>query len=263
MLELWSLSCRQSSFVRCFLYLYQSISILMAICRLSWFSRLLLGFLPSLVTEENLCTFPVWVLVATERECHLQLRPVRAPGCNAPLIRWFQHYIYCLLVYLASPTYFLFCLLIFLTYLLPYLPFPLRIGPLHFQAGGHKWRPNLWWQWMIGLLDESGDSEIALCLQVFIKSTDCSSHGSHNKQPAQWLCLTTTRCPSLRLWYNWWVCDTLYKLFILFTYTKCLSGNLMKHWGWGLHIGISRELWIVRFDMLYEWERCLVNPKFH
>jgi len=37
----------------------------------------------------------------------------------------------------------LFSLFIFLTYLHPYLPFPLRIGPLSFQAGGHKRRPNL------------------------------------------------------------------------------------------------------------------------
>jgi len=33
--------------------------------------------------------------------------------------------------------------LFFLTYLLPYLPFSLRIGPLCFQARGHKRRPNL------------------------------------------------------------------------------------------------------------------------
>ena len=38
---------------------------------------------------------------------------------------WHWQYILCLLVYLASSSYFLF-LLIFLTDLLPYLPFPLR-----------------------------------------------------------------------------------------------------------------------------------------
>jgi len=31
----------------------------------------------------------------------------------------------------------------FLTYLLSYLSFPLRIDPLHFQAEGRKRRPNL------------------------------------------------------------------------------------------------------------------------
>jgi len=55
-------------------------------------------------------------------------------------ICWFQRYMYCLLVYLASSTYFLFSLL---TYLFPYIPFPLRIDTLLFQAGGCKRRPNL------------------------------------------------------------------------------------------------------------------------
>jgi len=36
------------------------------------------------------------------------------------------------------------CSTLFLvTYLLPYLSFPLRIYPLRFQAGGHKRQPNL------------------------------------------------------------------------------------------------------------------------
>ena len=46
--------------------------------------------------------------------------PMRAPGHNAPLIHLLilVLYMYCLLVYLASPTYFLFSLLIFLIYFL-------------------------------------------------------------------------------------------------------------------------------------------------
>ena len=58
-------------------------------------------------------------------------------------ISWFQHYIHCLLVYLACPLTSFFLYLFFLTCLLPYLPFPLRIDPLHFQAGGCKRWPNL------------------------------------------------------------------------------------------------------------------------
>jgi len=64
------------------------------------------------------------------------LGPIRTPGHNVPLI----HLFVCLLCF--PPTYFLFSLVIF-----PYFPtslyFPLRIGPLHFQAGGHKRWPNL------------------------------------------------------------------------------------------------------------------------
>ena len=56
-------------------------------------------------------------------------------------ICWYWHYIHCLLVCLA--TYFLFSSLIFLAYLLPYLTFPLKMGPLCFQARGCKRRPNL------------------------------------------------------------------------------------------------------------------------
>jgi len=56
-------------------------------------------------------------------------------------ICWFRHYIHCLLVYLASA---LTCsLIIFLTYLLPCLPFSLGVDLLHFLAGGHKRWPNL------------------------------------------------------------------------------------------------------------------------
>ena len=56
---------------------------------------------------------------------------------------WFWRCIHCLLVCLASPLTSFFLYLFFLTYLLAYLPFSFRIGPLHFQAGGHKRRPNL------------------------------------------------------------------------------------------------------------------------
>ena len=59
-------------------------------------------------------------------------------------ICWFWCYIYivCLFTWLPPLTSF-FLYLFFLTYLLPYLPFPLRIGPLHFQARGCKRRLNL------------------------------------------------------------------------------------------------------------------------
>ena len=56
--------------------------------------------------------------------------PVLASGHNAPLIR---RYIYCLLLS--------FFLHFFLTNLLPYLSFPLRIDPPCFQAGCRK-RPT-------------------------------------------------------------------------------------------------------------------------
>jgi len=52
---------------------------------------------------------------------------------------WFQRYMYCLLVYVVCfPTY-----LFFLTYLLPYLSFPLRIDPLRYQARCRKRRLHL------------------------------------------------------------------------------------------------------------------------
>jgi len=69
--------------------------------------------------------------------------PVRAPGRNAPLIRFLISAlcIYCLLVYivcfLAYP-FFTFSLLI-----CSYLSFPLRIDPLSFHAGCHKRRLNV------------------------------------------------------------------------------------------------------------------------
>ena len=58
--------------------------------------------------------------------------PVLASGHNAPLIRG---YIYCLLLS--------FFLHFFLTNLLPYLSFPLRIDLPCFQAGCRKRRLNL------------------------------------------------------------------------------------------------------------------------
>jgi len=68
--------------------------------------------------------------------------PVRAPGNNAPLIHLLISALYTLLLCLSSPltsfidliTYFSL-LICFVTYL-----FPLRIGPLCFQAGGRKRR---------------------------------------------------------------------------------------------------------------------------
>ena len=55
---------------------------------------------------------------------------------------WYQHCIYCLLVYIICfPTYLFFST--FLAYFLPYLSFPLRIDPLRFQVGCRKRRLNL------------------------------------------------------------------------------------------------------------------------
>jgi len=47
------------------------------------------------------------------------------------------------IVCLASSLTSFFLYLFFLAYLLPYLPFPLRIGLLSFQARGRKRRPHL------------------------------------------------------------------------------------------------------------------------
>ena len=59
-----------------------------------------------------------------------ELRPMQALGCNAPWIRF--------LIFFALYILFacLCCMLprLFLTYLLPYLSFLLRIDPLHFEA---------------------------------------------------------------------------------------------------------------------------------
>jgi len=73
----------------------------------------------------------------TTPPCCRQVLRVWAPGLNALLIHLL---ISALCTFFACvlnfPTYFFFSLLIFLTHLLPYLPFSLRIGPLCFQAGG-------------------------------------------------------------------------------------------------------------------------------
>ena len=57
---------------------------------------------------------------------------------------WFRSYIYILFACLCRMLFRLsFFLHSFLTHLLPYLSFPLRIDPLHFQAGYRKRRLNL------------------------------------------------------------------------------------------------------------------------
>ena len=55
----------------------------------------------------------------------------------------FWHYIYCLLVYIVRFSSYPFFFTLFLTYLLPYLSFPLRLDPLGFQAASCKRRLNL------------------------------------------------------------------------------------------------------------------------
>ena len=49
----------------------------------------------------------------------------------------------CLFTWLPPPGFLFFRYSFFLTYLLPYLHFSMRIGRLHFQAGGRKRQPNL------------------------------------------------------------------------------------------------------------------------
>ena len=66
-----------------------------------------------------------------------------APGHNAPLIQFFFcRYIYCLLVCIEYFPAYPFSSL-FLSYLFPYLSFPVRIDLLHFQAGCCKRQLNL------------------------------------------------------------------------------------------------------------------------
>jgi len=63
--------------------------------------------------------------------------------CTIDSIFDFGTIYYCLLVYIACfPTY-PFSLHFYLSYLLPYLSFPLRTDPLRFQAGSRKSRLNL------------------------------------------------------------------------------------------------------------------------
>ena len=67
-----------------------------------------------------------------------------APGHNLPLIRFLISTMYILFacLYCMPPhlSFFLYC---FLTYLLPYLSFSLRIDQPRFQAGCRKRRLNL------------------------------------------------------------------------------------------------------------------------
>ena len=67
-----------------------------------------------------------------------------APGRNAPLIRFWilARYILLACLYRTLP-HLSFFLHVFLTYLLHYLTFRLRIDPFHFQAGYLKRRLNL------------------------------------------------------------------------------------------------------------------------
>ena len=68
---------------------------------------------------------------------------MRAPGRNAPLIRFLISVLYLLFVCLYRMLSHLSFFHFFLTYLLPYLLFPLRIGVLRFQAGCRKRRQIL------------------------------------------------------------------------------------------------------------------------
>ena len=89
---------------------------------------------------------------AAEAPCRLQ----------STMCPWFQHYIYCLLVYNACfPTYpfFLHC---FLTFLLPYFSFSLRTDPLHFQAVCHKRQLNL--------------ALVFLCCGTFLSTGECINY---------------------------------------------------------------------------------------
>ena len=81
--------------------------------------------------------------VARDVACSMVYGCMRAPGVMRPWFDfWFWRYMHCLLVYIVcSPTYPFF--LFFLTYLLPYLSFPLRTDPLYFQARCRKRQLNL------------------------------------------------------------------------------------------------------------------------
>jgi len=79
---------------------------------------------------------------ALKRICSLD-SPVRTPGHNAPVIHLLTSALCILFVSLHNLLpQFLFSSL-FLTYLLPYLSFPLRTDPLRFQAECRKRRLNL------------------------------------------------------------------------------------------------------------------------
>ena len=80
----------------------------------------------SVIEHPNSETCPVWIF-----------------GRNLPLINLLISALYILFACLLGFPHLLPFLLIFLTDLHPYLPFPLRIDPLCFQPWGHKRRPNL------------------------------------------------------------------------------------------------------------------------
>jgi len=101
---------------------------------------------------------------------YLLSRTIWAPGHNAPLIRFFlfQHYIYCLLIYITCfPAYHFSSL--FLTYLLTYLSFPLRIDLHHFQAGCRKKRLNLALDFFVFILFSSTLLLIGECMLLCVK----------------------------------------------------------------------------------------------
>jgi len=92
----------------------------------------------SLCTIRWIVSVQFWTLWST--------RPVRAPRCNVPLIQFFYFgaiYIDCLFISYASTLIFFSSLFSYLSP--PLLIFPLRIDPLHFQAGCFNRRLNLAW----------------------------------------------------------------------------------------------------------------------
>ena len=75
---------------------------------------------------------------------HSMLAPCRLRHVMRPWFDfWFWCSIYCLLVYIVCFSTYPFSS-IFLTCLLPYLSFPLRINPLHFQEDEEKMRSGHW-----------------------------------------------------------------------------------------------------------------------
>ena len=84
------------------------------------------------------------LLLSVFDDSTISVGPVWALRCNAPLIRFLILVLYisftCLYHMLPHKSFFLY---FFLTYLLPYLSFPLRTDPLHFQAECRKRQRNL------------------------------------------------------------------------------------------------------------------------
>jgi len=68
--------------------------------------------------------------------------PVQAPESTAPLIHLLISWLYIYIVSLFT-SYASHLSILFTFSLLIFLSFPLRIDPLHFQAGGHKRQLNL------------------------------------------------------------------------------------------------------------------------